>query len=63
MRNTSAGREISESNSPTEIMHGTPKEDKYASLDQDILELDRMLEGLKETRKIIRERKEKILVS
>ena len=47
MRETSASRE---SNSPAGIMHSTPKEDKYASLDQDILELDRMLASLKETR-------------
>ena len=31
-------------------MHSTPKEDKYALLDQDILELDRMLASLKGTR-------------
>ena len=31
-------------------MHSTPKKDKYASLDQDILELDRILDSLKETR-------------
>ena len=47
MRETSASRE---SNSPAGIMHSTPKEDKYASLDRDILELDRMLASLKETR-------------
>ena len=31
-------------------MHSTPKEDKYALLDQDILKLDRMLASLKGTR-------------
>ena len=47
MRETSASRE---SNSPAGIMHSTPKEKKYASLDQEILELDHMLASLKETR-------------
>ena len=50
MRNTSGSRDILESNSPAGIMYSTPKEGKYASLDQEILELDHMLASLKETR-------------
>ena len=50
MRNTSGSRDILESNSPARIMYSTPKEGKYASLDQEILELDHMLASLKETR-------------
>ena len=50
MRNTSGSRDILESNRPAGIMYSTPKEGKYASLDQEILELDHMLASLKETR-------------
>ena len=50
MRNTKGSRDILESNSPAGMMYSTPKEGKYASLDQEILELDHMLASLKETR-------------
>ena len=50
MRNTSGSRDILESNSLAGMMYSTPKEGKYASLDQEILELDHMLASLKETR-------------
>ena len=50
--NTSARRCIFNPNSPAGIMHGTPEGDIYTSVEQKIMELDRMMVSLKESRGI-----------